>query len=352
MLSSQQLKSFIKSTEEKVLHYRYHKISNDTAARVLQQVVLEKGKLSLGLKKNANQYAQEVLGSKDYAPWLYVYSLIAGEFKEGWIPDNFYGSQVIHKIQGDYGKISFLKPLTNHLFQKELGPDLAYYINGQWFGTHFKPLAASEVLRSLFQNTEKIILKLDQSFQGKGIFVFDKKNSSLNQLEEKGNMVVQSFINQHSFFDEFVTSSVATIRLTTVIDTAQKVSLRAAYLRLSRAQDTHVKSSNHIRIPIHVSSGILAAKGYLPNWNTIDKHPDSQVLFIDKQIPKYQECVHLALAQHQKMPMVRAIGWDMIIDQHENPIVLEWNGYSNDIKFSEATQGPCFKDLGWEKLRR
>jgi hypothetical protein len=29
---------------------------------------------------------------------------------------------------------------------------------------------------------------------------------------------------------------------------------------------------------------------------------------------------------------------------------MEWNGTYNDIKFSEATQGPCFADLGWERL--
>lgn len=30
--------------------------------------------------------------------------------------------------------------------------------------------------------------------------------------------------------------------------------------------------------------------------------------------------------------------------------LMEWNAGHNDIKFSEATQGPCFHDLGWEKF--
>jgi hypothetical protein len=29
---------------------------------------------------------------------------------------------------------------------------------------------------------------------------------------------------------------------------------------------------------------------------------------------------------------------------------MEWNAEHNDIKFSEATQGPCFADLRWDRL--
>jgi hypothetical protein len=29
---------------------------------------------------------------------------------------------------------------------------------------------------------------------------------------------------------------------------------------------------------------------------------------------------------------------------------MEWNGSFPGIKFHEATQGPCFDDLGWEQL--
>jgi hypothetical protein len=31
---------------------------------------------------------------------------------------------------------------------------------------------------------------------------------------------------------------------------------------------------------------------------------------------------------------------------------MEWNGWHNDIKFSEAADGPCFADLGWQNLWR
>jgi hypothetical protein len=55
---------------------------------------------------------------------------------------------------------------------------------------------------------------------------------------------------------------------------------------------------------------------------------------------------------HARTPLVRCIGWDMTVDHEGGVQILEWNGGHRNIKFTEATQGPCFADLGWTKLRR
>ena len=52
------------------------------------------------------------------------------------------------------------------------------------------------------------------------------------------------------------------------------------------------------------------------------------------------------------MPFARSVGWDVVVDSDDEVRVLEWNAGHNDIKFSEATQGPCFSDMGWETLWR
>ena len=344
------LKSVVKQVAEKATLIRYHQISNKIAKTTLKEIEKEKGKLCDKTKKLAKDYAIDVLGWKWYAPWLYVYAHIAGEFKEGWIPDNYYGKVVIPKIQGYYGKVSFLKPFTNHLFKKEVSPDIAYFINGFWFGKDLKPILRNNLISELFTETDKIIFKLDQSYQGRGIFVFEEQDFDLSSIEQKGNGVIQKFIQQHPFFDAFVTSAVATIRMTTVVDLDNTISLRACYLRLGRVKDTHVKSNNHVRIPIDMDTGILYEEGYLANWKTVDRHPDSNISFANKEIPGFKACLELVFKLHKKMPMVRTIGWDVNVDKEANPVVMEWNGYSNDIKFSEATQGPCFKGLGWDKL--
>ena len=342
------IKKLVSTGINKLDNLRYHKISNKIAYDILNSLKEEKGSFPIELKRKADEYAKEVLGWKGFAPWLYVYSHFTGQFKEGWIPDNFYGKVVIPQIQGAYGKISMLKPLTNRLFDKSISPDLGYFINKTWFDKNYSQIPESNILKIFFADTETVIVKLDTTYQGKGIYVLTRTNFNISKLNKLGDFVIQRFIKQHEFFNSYTPNSVATIRLTTVVEISGHISLRAAYLRLGRSSDTHVQSENHIRIPIEMIDGKLYKLGYLPNWHQIKTHPDNNTTFLDKEIPNFETCVNLVLGLHKKMPMVKAIGWDVVINNKNQPIVMEWNGYSNDIKFSEATQGPCFKDMDWK----
>ncbi|SIS42669.1 Sugar-transfer associated ATP-grasp [Zobellia uliginosa] len=332
------------------MDYRYHQISNTIARKALIEIEKDRGQLEPRLKKRADEYAIEILGWKGFSPWLHTYSALARDFKEGWIPDNYYGRVVIQQIQGSYGQISFLKPLSNKLLNKKVCPEVASFINGFWFDHNLRPIKNTQVYDVIFKNTNQVICKLDQSYQGRGIFRIEKEDFNLEQIEKKGNCVIQKFIEQHPIFDELISEAVATIRITTVIDSKNEISVRACYLRLGRINDTHVKSTNHIRVPLDIQNGKLYNVGYLSNWKSINHHPDSKARFNHITIPNYQDCVSLVLNLHKEMPMVQSIGWDLSVDKDSTPVLMEWNGYSNDIKFSEAIQGPCFKDLGWEKF--
>jgi hypothetical protein len=68
-------------------------------------------------------------------------------------------------------------------------------------------------------------------------------------------------------------------------------------------------------------------------------------------IPAFSKCVVTVLDLHKKIPFARCVGWDVTVDVDENVQVMEWNGGHNDVKFSEATQGPCLSDLKWERLQ-
>ena len=166
------------------------------------------------------------------------------------------------------------------------------------------------------------------------------------------NGVFQDFIYQHQSLEEVMPDSVATLRITTILDHKGKASPRASYLRIGRRAETHVKSASHIRVPVNLKSGELGDQGYLTSWLPIDSHPDSQIKFAKRKIPSFNKCISTGLELHELIPYVRCIGWDMTIDKNNNVKVMEWNAGHNDIKFSEATQGPCFSDLGWEKLWR
>lgn len=345
------MKRKIKTLLEKSKLWNYHQQTNKQAMLAYKNICSEKGKVDKSILNTANQYAQEILGSKIYAPWLYVYSAINGEFKEGWIPDNYFWAEVIPRLKGNYASLGDNKALTKILFNSKAFPDLFYFVNGYWFDLEHKQMTREKILDYIKDNESKYVYKTDQSARGLGVLVFSSKDHlPLERLEKAGNGVLQTFINQHDFFEQITPGSVATIRMTTTLDHQGQVQLRACFLRLSQRGETHVQFNSNIMIPIDPQTGAFHDRGILPNWKTIEKYPKLDFVFKGKIIPNFQDCKKLAIYLHQKMPFARVIGWDAIVDQNNEIKMMEWNSGHNDIKYTEATQGPSYTGLEWENL--
>ena len=345
------LESLVRPAVRALVSYRYHRHHMTIAKGILKTIEAEKGPLPQRVVKQCNDYAKEVLGHRHFAAWLYVYSAVAGRFKEGWIPDNYYGSVVVPKLKGDYGKVSCLKSLQSTIFSHDSFPDILSYANGVFFDTEYRVLHPNSVKEKLFSGRGKVIFKLDSSEQGKGILFFDRESFEPGKIYKLGNGIFQRVINQHEVFQEFAKESVATLRMTTVIEDDGITSLRACYLRLGTGTDTHIQSKTNIRLPIDIKSGAFKSLGFTPDWLEIECHPTSKVKFQGKSIPAYDKCVDLVISLHKRVPYTRCIGWDVTLDDQENVRVMEWNAGHNGIKFTEATQGPCFSDLHWERLK-
>ncbi len=223
---------------------RAHKIQAKSA---LLNIESFKGKTPRSVINECDSYAYEILGSKKYAPWLYVYSAASGGFKEGWIPDNYYEEIVIPKTKGDYGHAMNLKAMPTALFNSDSFPDIGYHVNGAYFDRNYNFINQHEVKDYLFSNTETLVFKVDDSGRGKGVYLFKKSSFELKNILDLGNGVFQNFISQHNFFEEIMPKSVSTIRLTTVMDDNGKPSLRACILRVAREKETHVMFESNIR---------------------------------------------------------------------------------------------------------
>ncbi len=332
--------------------YRFHHRHRSEAAGLLSSIEGERGETGKNLINDCDEYAVQVLGWRGYAPWLRVYAAVAGEFTEGWIPDNYYGKVVLPAAQGPYGEVSKLKPLSRRLLQSDLLADVAYWVNGALYGRDLEHLDRADLTKVLFEDSDRVVFKSDDSVQGQGVYILDQAGFSADDVERLPCGVFQSYVRQHPLFAEFTPSSVATVRITTVVEDDGNCSVRTAYLRFGRANDTHVKSGSHLRVAVDVQSGRFADDGYTTQWLTVPRHPDTGVTFAGNQVPEFEKCKTAVVELHRRMPFARCVGWDVIVDTDGEVKVLEWNAGHNDIKFSEALQGPCFSDLGWETLWR
>jgi hypothetical protein len=322
------------------------------AFEALNAIEQRKGKTDNRLVKLSDEYASEVLGNKKYAPWLYVYSAFTGEFKEGWIPNHYYGKVVCPKIKGDYGRLDNRKMLTNLLLEPKQSLDILYYVNQSFWNTDYKLCDERNIYKLLFDQNDKIVFKIENSNQGLGVYIINKQNFDIGKIKTLGNGVFQKFINQHDFFYQFSKKAVATIRFTSVINYIGEVEVRSTYLKGSIGEETHVKYSSEIVIPIDLNSGELYDYACNIDFSKIKRHPDSKVMFAKKQIPYFQDCMTEIKRMHSRIPYVKCIGWDVVVDKFNQFQLMEWNARHNSIKFSECFHGPCFTGLGWEDLHK
>lgn len=331
--------------------FEYHKRHKKNVLQNITLIIKNQGKtLTPSLKNKCDEYAVEVFKHILFSPDLYLYSLMHGEFKEGFIPSNFYKSVVAPQLSGNYTQIANLRLLESLIFTDKHIPTIGYYARGFFYNKNNEVVSNNEIEKKIFKSNSKVLFKLDTSFRGKGVYVYSTENFNPNEIRSLGTGIFQPYIKQHDFFNQFNTNSVATIRITTTNDSCGKIKINGAYLRLSLKRDEIVRSDNSIRIPIDVTDGKLFETGLDSDWNICKKHPNSTVLFKNKIIPLFDKCKEVVQILHNKIPFVKCIGWDLIVDKNEEVVIMEWNAVGNDIDYHEISNGPCFQDLKWEKL--
>jgi hypothetical protein len=308
--------------------------------------------LSHRVRQQAEEYAVKILGSRAFAPWLFLYAAVAGEFRKGWIPDNFYGRIVCPNINGAFRAISGVKTVTRRLFQSDWIPDVAYLIDRRYFDCNMQPISMEEAAKVVFLHSDEVVVKMDMSGKGMGVRILSQKDFNPASLAAStARAVIQSKIAQHRVFDSFVPQGATTLRLTTVREPDGMFRVRAAYLRIPCGVDKFVRPASVVRVAVDRDSGILAETGYLSDWTKVESHPQSGAAFCGISIPGFFDAVKLCQDLHALVPQVGCIGWDVIVDTESRAWIVEWNAGHNDVKFSEAVTGPCFHGLGWERLR-
>lgn len=332
------------------LEFEYDLTHLRTAEAALGSLSCDGKTISKAILSDAVEYARDVLGSKAYAPWLWVYAASTGGFREGWIPDNYYGRWVVPNLKGDYGPLAGRRASSSLIFGGSFSPDLAYQINGRLFDSGLRQISGAELKERVLNGIDEVVVKLDRSKRGNGIFFIDVSDLEVERLQAAGDLVLQRRVRQHASFDQFLSGPVSTLRLTTVVDDHGGAHLRSAMLRLPLFGQTHVMTVPGLQVAVELRTGYLLESGLGSDWRCHSTHPDSGFLFSGFQIPNFAACREAVLLLHSKVPFLHCVGWDMAVDEQGAPVLLEVNAKHNGITFAEATTGPCFSGLRWEQL--
>ena len=347
------LKQVVKKSINMAETSYYHRAQKLKALAVLAQLENNSArKLSKQVRSTCDSYAVEILGDITYANWLYVYSHVSDGFKEGWIPANYFSIYVVSKLKGLHGEVSGLRSLNRLVLDSDTFPDIGSYINGLFFDEHGSLIPESKISSLLFRDRSMLIFKKDESEQGDGVYFFTSADFQTGKIRLLGNGVFQSIVTPHPDLAKFSSQALSTLRITTVSTDDAEIQIRACDMKVGGVGTTHVLPSSFVRIPVDIKTGRFMPPAYRLDWSIASQSDYGGESFADRSFPHFSDACDVVLKLHQKVPYVRCIGWDVAIDDNGQVKVLEWNGFHNDIKFGEATQGPCFADLGWEKIWR
>ncbi len=137
--------------------------------------------------------------------------------------------------------------------------------------------------------------------------------------------MIQRPIRQHPFFDEFVTGSVATLRITTVKAPSGCFEMREAAVRFGRSGAEWLTAGENVAAQIVDAAGTLDTVAYTSDWQGWKAHPDTGTTFGGRRIPSFAEAVSLCETLHAVLPHVAIIGWDVSINTEGEAELLEWN---------------------------
>lgn len=344
------LRSLAKKGLDTALAWRFDQFHLREATRRLKAIEKQHGKTDPKLVRLCHDYAVDVLGWKGYAPWLVTYTASAGEFREGWIPDNYFGRVVLPHINGNNSSLFSSRAGMKHLLGTDAFPDIGAITNGLLYDGQGHIVDEHTFERLLFEGRDRVVFKIDASYKGMGTHVIRREDFDLPKLRMAGNGVVQYYIDQHDFFAGYIPTSCATLRLGTLIDNDGQCSVRGAYLKFGRIGETYANAESHVRVMVDPKTGALGEKGYFDEWDDMDGHPDCDKPTAGQTIPQFSDCVNLVTSLHQRFAYARWMGWDVIVTSDGDVKIMECNGGHSEIKSIEALQGPAFTDMGWENL--
>ena len=324
-------------------------MSRNSANRIRKSVISENGEKVADKKqiKRIKEYCRESFGSSAYWPWLALYTELRGEFKKGWIPDDYYRFELLPKLNPEkYMRFSEAKCIDRKLFKNLIIKPLFYRSYGQFIDKNGIIKSKSAIKKLLNKLDQEIIIKPEAGRGGQGIIFKQSQNLDLEALPTEENFVFHKVLKQHPELHGLYPHSINTIRVSTHLKYNGNVNVLSTILRFgmggSRIDNA---SSGGGCIYIH-ATGKIEQEAYNDfGFSLGAKHPDTGIKFKDLELRYFNDVIALCKEAHSTFPYVKIIGWDVYINENAEPMLIEWNANNPGIWTQEALYGPFLKDL-------
>jgi len=344
------VKKLYRQNQEKRRNKATDAYYNRSAPKAYQALIKQLPDHTLTTKQETEieTYAADVLGSASFSPWLKVFTACRGEFKEGWMPLDYWARIVCPTLNGSLQPLGKIKTLTQKFLNAEELPDLAYYVKGNWVMASGEKTTQETLRKTLFDGNPNVFLKQDNTSRGGGVMKLDADQFSKLDFEKLGDFVIQSPIETHDFFKKLSPAAVPSLRVTTYKAYAQPTRVVQSGIRLGLVSTPYIYEDECIRIAIRIEDGVTNVYGFSGDWQILKAHSETGVSITGLKVPKYQEIKKRCEMLHDQNPHFGLIAWDMTVDKNDQIKIMEWNTVTPSYNMDEAAIGPHFKGLGFE----
>ncbi len=304
----------------------------------------------------SKEYAKEIdeLWKKRYGVkvdkrWFAHFAQCYGKESPYYIPDNIFHST----IEPYFNRDDYVKCMSNKNYFEKWLPNVKHVttivrnIKNVWFDADFNVLTDAKVVEILENYPEFVAKPSVDSAGGAGVqFISEKMDAQkLKELKASftNDFIIQEVLKQHDCLNAIYPHSVNTIRVMT-FNWHGEIHVLSPLLRMG---------VNGKRVDNMVSGGVNCAirpDGTLCNrlFNAVgtlfEGHPNSGSVE-GKKIENFQSIIDAACESHKQLPYMGIISWDFALDEHCEPVLVEFNMKPQGLDLHQRENGPIFGDL-------
>lgn len=229
----------------------------------------------------------------------------------------------------------FVKELNEkeywHIFDKknEFNSTFSKFIKREWL----YPLSENkDEFMKWFDKHQVVFAKPNAGQCGKGIEKInldewkDRKEELYNYLVQNKLELLEEPIKQHEEMNKLNSSSVNTVRVVTVMNKSDDVTILTAFSRIGNGNHVDNFNSGGMTAKVDINTGKIVEEAVNKKGEIFDKHPITGTSIKEFQIPNWNEAKEMVMEAAKLSPHVRYIGWDVAIGEC-GPILVEGNQF-------------------------
>lgn len=345
--------------EQLSISYRTKRIEKEYEDKIKKSMQLCPMKpLTKGQVADIKAFFKKFLGREVPTYWHQFYYSRKGLYSEKYIPASVYVSSIIYRLNNYPRSLTFVdKGFYDTLFPDVNRPQtFVKNVNG-FFYDDKKPITKEEAIERCSNLKEVIIKPTVRGSWGMGVNLFSAENGFIPEMNITVRdllttrytraFIVQSKLEQHPDLAKLNPTSVNTIRVLSYRKEYEVIILYAIIRIGRKGKVVDNETAGGIKADINLQTGRIIGPAYgNPTEGTMPQ-TDSGVVLDDYLIPSFPQVLEFVKNLHLRLPYSKMIGWDISVDTHGDPVLIEWN---KSAELSQVAHGPAFGDYTEEIL--